>query len=301
MLLGFNRPENIKARAREILYWNPSMLYISIDGPRNEKEAIARIETKEHLQEYKSNNKVRIIYRETNFGLEKHLPQAIDEVLTQHDGVIVIEDDVKCAPTFYTAVCEALNLYGHEYMTIGGFSPINFDAFLIRNRWRSTKYFSAWGWGVSRSSWEKYERNIDLKHYKQHLESGQMWHHLTRFQKNTWLGRFEKVASGRKKTWDFQMQYSSFKNDLLHLNVLFRICENVGFADIRGTNTKMNRPKLLGGEHLSQKEFVHKQLPALIQVILEHLDSIVIAGDRKMLHFLSKIRQLSKIWITGQG
>ena len=276
------------------------MLYISIDGPRDENEAVSRIETMGHLQEYESNNKVRVIYRETNFGLEKHLPQAIDEVLKQHDGVIVIEDDIKCSPTFYSEVCEALNLYGHEYMTVGGFSPINFDAFMIHNRWRSTKYFSAWGWGVSRSSWEKYERNIDLKLYKQHLESGQMWNHLTRFQKNTWLGRFEKIASGRKKTWDFQMQYSSFKNDLLHLNVLFRICENVGFADMRGTNTKMNRPKLLGGEHLSQKEFVHKQLPAFIQEILEHLDSIVIAGDRKMLHFLSKTRQLIKTRITGQ-
>lgn len=301
LLLGFNRPEKTRERAQEILQCDPSMLYISIDGPRNQGEEVTRKEIVKQLREFKSNHNVMTIYREKNLGLEKHLPQAINEILKQHNGVIIIEDDVQCSTVFYKEVSEAMYLYGDEYMTIGGFSPISFDIKMIHNRWRPTKYFSAWGWGVTKSSWEKYEPIIDHELIERELESSRLWHELGNFQKNTWLGRFQKVATGNKKTWDFQMQYSSFKHDLLHLNVLFRICENVGFGDIRGTNTKTNRPTLLGREYLSQSKFVSHRCPGSVQRFFEILDSIVIAGDRKIPNLLSKRRLLKRTQIIGRS
>jgi hypothetical protein len=299
LLLGFNRPEKTVERAREILRCNPSLLYISIDGPRNKRDEQTREEIRVQLGEFKSNHKVEITYREKNLGLQYHLPRAVNEILQLHDGIIVIEDDVKCSTVFYTEVCDALNCFGDDYMTVGGFSPISIFLPKLCNRWRPTKYFSAWGWGITRKSWQKYEPTIELNFEKENLLRSNLWSELNDYQKKTWLGRFSKVSTGEKSTWDFQMQYSSFKNDLYHLNVFFRICENVGFADIRGTNTKSDRPTLLGKEFLSEAKFKHKRCPKPIQRVMEVLDSIVIAGDRKMLHLIANGRRKIKSQITS--
>lgn len=299
LLLGFNRPEKTLERAREILLCNPSTLYISIDGPRNKRDEQAREEIRAQLGEFKSNHKVEITYREMNLGLQNHLPRAVNEILQQNEGIIVIEDDVKCSTVFYTEVCDALNRFGDDYMTVGGFSPISIKLPKLYNRWRPTKYFSAWGWGITRKSWQKYESTIELSFEKENLLRGNLWSELNKSQKNTWLGRFQKVSTGEISTWDFQMQYSSFKYDLYHLNVFFRICENVGFADIRGTNTKSDRPTLLGKEFLSEAKFKHKRCPKPLQRIMEVLDSIVIAGDRKTLHMLANGRRKIKSRITS--
>jgi hypothetical protein len=298
LLLGYSRPEKTLERVREILGSNPSLLMISIDGPRNKRDIKTREDIREQLREFKSNHKVKITYRERNLGLQNHLPKAVDEILEHHDGVIVIEDDVRCSSVFYNEVCDALSRFGAEYMTVGGFSPISIKLPKVYNRWRATKYFSAWGWGITKELWQKYEPTIEPGIYKENLMGSNLWKELNASQKETWMGRFHKVSSGEKTTWDFQMQYSSFKYDLHHLNVLFRVCENVGFADIRGTNTKSDRPTLLGKEFLSEAKFKHKICSKPTQRAMEILDSIVIAGDRKMLHLLANIKHHVKNLIT---
>ena len=48
-------------------------------------------------------------------------------------------------------------------------------------------------------------------------------------------------------TWDFQMQFTSFVNNLYHLLPKYRLCDNVGFDDLRATNTKNRRPNWYRG------------------------------------------------------
>ena len=51
-----------------------------------------------------------------------------------------------------------------------------------------------------------------------------------------WKRRFGKVIQNPMSTWDFQMQFMSFKFDKLHYLPYFRIIDNEGFNDVRGTN-----------------------------------------------------------------
>lgn len=288
LLIGYNRLEKLIDRIVEVLSWKTSKLYISIDGGDDEKQQFYFDQIQILLKEKCSETPIVIIQRSHNLGLGKHLPLAVTEILENHHGVIVIEDDIQCSSEFYKEICIALTLHGEKYMTIGGFSSFPFKAKWFPNKWRETKYFSAWGWGVTQSSWRRYENTIHQESFGEKLNESQIWNSLSSSQKRTWLGRFQKVASGEKITWDFQMQFSSFANGYLHLNSLFRISENVGFGDTRGTNTKSKRPLLLGRESLTETKFKSSQLHKSGGKIMEFLDSLVIAGDRKTFHHLVK-------------
>ena len=292
LLVGFNRPEKILERTKEILSWNPSDLYISIDAAKTSVERNSTREIRDQLKPFIVNPRVHLIFRSQNYGIKGHIPHAIDEILQKHSAIVVIEDDVQCSEIFYGEICKALNLHGNDYLTVGGFSSLPFRFFATRNRWRETRYFSAWGWGITRESWLKYERTIDVQNLHINLEGSKIWKKLSNSQKKTWIGRFSKVSTGEKITWDFQMQYSSFVHNYYHLNSLFRICENQGFSDERGTNTKSKRPLPLGRYYLNNSPFDKILLRRIPQIALEFLDSFVIAGDRVLLHKLSKIRRV---------
>lgn len=283
LLIGFNRPKEICERAEEFLSWGTSELYISIDGAKNNEDAVFSNEIRARLEKFQSDSRVNLIFRSRNYGLREHLPTAVDEVLARNEAVIVIEDDIRCTPAFYENLCNSLKIHGDQYMTIGGFSSLPFHGSFMVNRWRETKYFSAWGWGITRVSWSKYHRTIDLETFQSQLCKSAIWKTLNYTQRETWTGRFVKIATG-KSTWDFQMQYSSFVHELRHLNVVFRICENVGFEDARGTNTNSGRPFYLGSEVMSNSKFATKHSSFIARTILQWLDSVVIAGDRVILH-----------------
>jgi hypothetical protein len=299
LLIGYNRLEKLIDRIVEVLSWQTSKLYISIDGGDDEKQQFYFDQIQILLKEKRSETPIVIIQRSHNLGLGKHLPLAVTEILENHDGVIVIEDDIKCSSQFYKEICIALTLHGEKYMTIGGFSSLPFKARRCPNKWRETKYFSAWGWGVTQSSWRRYENTINQESYREKLNESEIWNSLSTSQKRTWLGRFQKVASGEKITWDFQMQFSSFSNGYLHLNSLFRICENVGFGDTRGTNTKSKRPSLLGWESLTDTKFKSEKLHKSGGKIMEFFDSMVIAGDRETFHYL--VKSFHRVWMTLAG
>jgi hypothetical protein len=57
-----------------------------------------------------------------------------------------------------------------------------------------------------------------------------------------------KVAIDPNKTWDFQMQFMSFRYNLPNLSPIYRAVDNVGFADNRSTNTKSRKPKYYFGK-----------------------------------------------------
>lgn len=292
LLIGYNRPDLIMERAEEILRWETSKIFISVDGPKNSDEQIQTIEIRKRLYKYESDPRVKLIFREKNYGLREHLPTAIDEVLINNEAVVIIEDDIKFSETFYLDLCNSLKKYGQRYMTIGGFSSVPVRIPFLSNRWRETKYFSAWGWGVTRESWSKFDRSIDLDIFEVKLSKSSIWGSLSSTQKDTWSGRFFKITK-EKNTWDFQMQYSSFVHEMKHLIPVFRTAENLGFNDFRGTNTRTKRPLLLGPETISRSKFTNKLLPRGFTKILQWLDSVVIAGDRALVH--KSLRQINKI------
>lgn len=289
LLIGFNRPELIQRRLNEIGYPPTIPVIVSIDGGIT----AANEETYKQLQASLSESSYHFKYHSTNLGLATHITRAISEVLENFENVIVIEDDVKVSRSFIEVLESNLSKSNSPRIaTWGGFSPIRPIQYLEKfNYWRSSIYFSAWGWGISRNAWKKFnlDLNLDLIELEQQLQSSKNWAKLNAIQKRVWRSRFKKVSDSPLFTWDYQMQFMSFKYDLIHMLPIFRLTDNEGFEDLRSTNTKSRRPKWMGKVAIAKLAADNKRLPAIFARIIMTIDSLTIGGDSRVLIWKSRI------------
>lgn len=171
VVAAYNRPDSLKrllCSLNNAEYDRRVRLYISIDGggPDEVRKVADDFE-------WKFGDK-KVIIHQNNIGLRQHI-LSCGNISQQHDGVIVLEDDLFVSPVFYYYAVQAfeyyqdddtisgISLYSHQYNETAKekFSPLKDD---------SDVYFlqlaSSWGQCWSRKQWkdfsEWYERNSNL-------------------------------------------------------------------------------------------------------------------------------------------
>lgn len=253
LLLGYNRPEYIKTRLIEIMSWDPPRIYISIDGPKNENDSQAYKEINDFLLNYKNEKNITIYSNQKNLGLSHHITGTITSILKIEESVIIVEDDIEIFKNAYLSMSKILNNPNlDKYAFVSGFSslpaPPRIFRHFLSNKFRVATYTSLWSWGIRKEIWNLYELDISRFDSKIALSNSKIWNKLSSRQKNIWLHRFKKVSDDPKKTWDYQMQFMCFRYDLPSLSPIFRAVDNVGFADIRSTNTIYKKPRFYFGK-----------------------------------------------------
>jgi hypothetical protein len=86
----------------------------------------------------------------------------------------------------------------------------------------------------------------------------------------------------------------TFKYDVAHYLPLYRICENVGFNDIRSTNTKNLQPKWMQSSVIYEREFSQKLLPDFLSKLGSNVDTFTISGDSKLRKSINNVRRVIK-------
>ena len=294
LLLGYSRPESIVQRIKEIASNNPSHLYVSIDKSESpETRKSVRLAVENALNQYPNPTSVSVTFQDSRLGLSSHITTALNSALENEKQVAILEDDIKIGPTYLAQLTKGYERYSDNlnFGTVGGFSGFPIPRANTNNYWRTTKYFSAWGWMTSGATWEKYQLNLPPGDFNNQLSASESWMRLSDRQKKTWLHRFEKVRNNPGLTWDFQMQYLSFKFDLFNVLPVFRICENVGFGDARSTNTKEAKPKWMQSDTLCTSQ-IGGEIPKIASDFLSnHIDSFTISGDSSIRQNLNWIRR----------
>lgn len=292
LLIGFNRPEFILSRLLELSHNSllPDMLILSIDGPRNDSEAISLKESLIELASLELPFAMEVIVRETNFGCSPHIILAVSEVLETYEEVVVLEDDVVPGEFFYQTMVDGLSFIRdrNEFGTVGAFSPFYRKLWFVsqKNYWRSTPYFSAWGWGTNRGFWSNFVPVANISSLEEFLSVSDSWRSLEKRRQNIWTPRFLRGV------WDFNVQLSLFRESKLNLLPSLRVIENEGFGDIRSTHTKHRRPWTLFGIGISNSKPSFKLIqkdPLLRRVFWAFTDSNLWAADGR---FNSRARQV---------
>lgn len=253
LLLGYNRIEHIRRRLPEIISWNPPHIYVSIDGPKNLSEKAISLEISNYLLNYEINKNITIYLNEKNLGLSNHTTSTITKILSTEENLIILEDDIEIFKNTYMSMSRVLNDSNiNKFAIVSGFSSIPsppiFLQSLLLNKFRSATYTSVWGWGIRKDKWNLFKLDISDLNLELELSKSNLWNKLSPRQKRIWLQRFMKVADDPNKTWDFQMQFMSFRYNLPNLSPIYRAVDNVGFADNRSTNTKSKKPKYYFGK-----------------------------------------------------
>jgi hypothetical protein len=288
LLIGYKRIDFIQNRLSELSRNLSIPIFVSIDG----SDLSTETEFKHFIEVFITNNpQTQIQYKihKQNLGLTAHVTAAISNVLDIYDQVIVIEDDIVLSDSFIENMLMGLELLqkNPQFGIVCGFSAFRRRTnSKQRGKWRASCYFSPWGWATNAKQWEGY-RVVLPADFRKELENSHAWTSLSDFRKSLWTARFAKVQSEHSPTWDYQVQFYLFQNDIKVLHSTKRFSDNEGFNRIDSTNTQSRRPKWMGkvvvSDSVSEYRFAYGSR------FYEAVDAVTIGGDDRIFATIRKL------------
>ena len=184
-----------------------SDLFVFSDAPKNEKAAVAVAAVREYLHSVTGFRSVRIIERESNFGLVKNITSGVSEVVNRYGRVIVLEDDHSVAPYFLKYMNEALACFEkrEDIACIHGYVYPHKnklpEAFLIKGA-------DCWGWGTWKRAWDLLDMDAS-RLYKEIVRQGRQ----KEFEFNgsyPYMQMLKEQVDGAARSWAICWYASTF-------------------------------------------------------------------------------------------
>lgn len=230
LLLVFNRIDTTKKVFEEIRKVKPKELFITADGPRNDKEK----EKTDAVRNYilKSINwecKIKTLFRNKNLGCKYAVSSAIDWFFDNVEQGIILEDDCLPSQSFFQFCQEILEKYKDDerIMQISGTnielkSDVKADYFFSRS-------CSVWGWATWRRAWKKYDIKMTLwPRFKLEKKIKVFGYDLISKLKS--IRFFDNTYKNKIDTWDFQWDFACKINNGLSIVPRRNLIKNIGFG-----------------------------------------------------------------------
>lgn len=170
-LFTYVRTETLQRTLRCLRENGVDLLYAFSDGPKS-PDQIDAVERVRRMLRAIDWAEVRIRERRENLGLGRSIRAGVDEVLAEHDAIIVFEDDLVCVPGTYRYLCEALERYRDEprVLSVTGWThprvtPAGVDAPYFDGRTECLV------WGTWRRAWRGMEKDA-LAHMQDAIAKG---------------------------------------------------------------------------------------------------------------------------------
>lgn len=238
----FNRADKTKQVLDALAqndFASQSEIFVFCDGPRNIRDLPKLKEVHQVIDKISGFKKVHVVKREINHGVKNSIVSGINEVLENHQNIIIVEDDILCAKSFLRFINECLDFYENDQKVwcITGFNypkkiltfPQNYheDIFFVRGR------SSSWGWGTWKNRWQK--TDFDISDFDKFISSKE---NIKNFNKSgsSLTEMLCQQKTGKIDTWDIQISYAMFKNNGYTLHPIKTLVKNIGF-DASATHT----------------------------------------------------------------
>jgi hypothetical protein len=247
----FNRPNESEKTFNAIKKVKPERLFVISDGPRDwattDIENVFKCRELLNLIDWEC--EITPIFSEVNLGCMRRIVTGLNEVFRIVEKAIILEDD--CVPTvdFFRFMEWGLNQFSNE-PSIGMISGSNLIAHKIMPKERNgfSSFINIWGWGTWKRVWEKHDPYLSLSEIKGNMVCIKKNLNLKWWEAMYWKELF-KYSVYASSTWDFQVQYSFFKNRLMSVYPAVNLIHNIGFSG-NGTHTNVEEP-----------EYIRKNLP----------------------------------------
>lgn len=240
ILIGFNRPHLIEKQLQILSSLKTKNLFISIDGPRNQRDSEKIEEIKLIIETYKDNfEDISVHFNEINLGCKMAIESALDRFFSMNRYGIIIEDDCIPNKSFLDFCSMCLKKY-EGYENIGsitgskfGNKPINQEVFL-------SSISFIWGWGTWSKTWIDYRKNYHNTFKKANLFSLDKFSFLIkrRFRNNAL-----RALDNQVDTWDYPWIYYCLLKNKMCIVPNYNLIKNVGFGP-DSTHTANYRPEL---------------------------------------------------------
>ena len=234
-LFAYARADHVR-RTVEALLLNPEAathdLIVFSDAARSSEKQAAVYEVRAYLATITGFRSVTIHYRSNNFGLAKSIIEGVTQVLSEHDRIIVLEDDMVTSPHFLAYMNEALDRFNGDERVIsihGYVYPVQQalpEAFFLPGA-------DCWGWATWRRGWRLF--NPDGQALLQELKRREL---IYVFDFNG-AYRYSKMLEGQVKgtndSWAVRWYASAFLAGKFTLYPGRSLVHNIGI-DASGTH-----------------------------------------------------------------
>ena len=237
-LFAYNRPDHLKLVIESLLLNVEAPftdVYLFVDRINNPAEFYLTeqiIKNCEPLNGFKS---LSIMLRSNNIGLKENIIRGINYVLTLHDSVIVLEDDVVVCTSFLRFMSTLLNLYRHDDRVwhVSAYNGMNIcDSTIVENEPLLSKHMNCWGWATWAERWKKLELD-PVKLLKRMTFRDRMI--LSYYGTAPFYSHLVANYLGLRKTWAIYWYATIIANNGMVVMPLKSLTSNIGF-DGSGTH-----------------------------------------------------------------
>jgi hypothetical protein len=232
LFLTFNRPDTTKQVFEAIRKAKPPRLYVAADGPMADKsgewekcERVRRIATQVDWD-----CEVKTLFRGENLGCKKAVSDAISWFFESVDEGIILEDDCLPTPSFFRFCEEMLERYRSDeriFMISG--DNFQFGKKRTDYSYYFSRYCHIWGWASWRRSWANYD--VQMKLWPE-IKNGRWLYDILSKKKSVkyWTYIFDNVYNKKIDTWDYQMIFTCWSQNMLVILPNANLVSNIGFG-----------------------------------------------------------------------
>jgi len=165
LLLGYNRPEQLRGLIRSLAAVKPRLILLSVDGPRmNRLKDVELVrQTQEMVNEINWDAEIRTRFRESNLGLRRAVVDAVTWANSEYGRVIVLEDDVRAGPQLLDFLNHNLEKY-EENLKIAHINGYNLvpKSHLAHpdHGFRLSVYPESYAWATWDRAWKNYDDDL---------------------------------------------------------------------------------------------------------------------------------------------
>lgn len=217
-----------------------SVLYVFSDGAKTADDMPAVNDVRKMVRSFDGFKRIELIEREENYGLAKNIVGGVSHVLSEHESVIVLEDDLLTGEHFLSFMNKGLDLYkdSNNVCQITGYSYLenysdNYDL--------EDLYFIKGGdclaWGTWKRAWEYY--NPDSAFLLETIKSKHLTKEFNRNNSYNYLKMLKQNAQGKVNSWAINWYASTFLNNMYSLYPLKSLALHIG-NDASATNYTKN-------------------------------------------------------------
>jgi hypothetical protein len=289
-IFAFNRPHHLRATL-EALNANPdfieSPIYFFCDGPRNSAERAVVMKTREVASALLPKH-TQFTFRDHNIGLRKSIFQGVSDVISRHDKIIVVEDDLVVSPQFIRYMNSGLERYrlNERVMQISGHMfPVDMP---LGNSPIFLPFTSTWGWATWSRAWARFD--VTGRFYERLRANPQL---QSRFNLNgayPYYAMLNKQRRGKIDSWGILWYLSVFAADGLVLYPRQTLVSNKGFD---ATGTHCSADEKLSGQKIGWIDVSEISFP---EIIREDADTFELLRKEFRQHYSVRARLMRRAY-----
>ena len=235
LLIGFNRPDNMGKVFEQIRKSQPEVLYIAVDGARDNKpgETDRCKECQSFAQKVDWPCDVHTLFRDKNVGCALGVSGAISWAFESTERLIILEDDCVPQESFFAFCDEMLEKYNGDtrIWQVCGRSYHPGSRFFEKSDYVFSRYAHIWGWATWKRCWEHFD--LKMNDFPDFIANGGAMnvYQSKRLGKKSNKG-YSKVYKNidyiSSHTWDYQWSYTKLKNAALGIVPCQNLIRNIG-------------------------------------------------------------------------